>query len=267
LRGSVTATREVRQGHLTRFGLAVLFVGLGLAIIWFTKRVIGVTGDGLFVAELFVAVLIFLILSGQISELTAGGVTAKFRSVAGDSIDPEAGATIDVVKAERIEKSRTDQLHRIREQLQDQDPDVGGPLFLVLKLGAPNGPSNYEIGALGAYADTLASHGRFQFVVLIDRNEKLVGYMSDLRFERALRADTAWQFVEAVNSGDEAAVRAFPGVATATLAIGTTNAEALERMAQLNMESMVVVDAKSRPVGLVEREKIASQMLVALTRA
>jgi hypothetical protein len=251
---------------VSRFALAIVFVCLGLAIIWFTKRFIGVTGDGLFVAELFVAVLIFLVLTGQISELTAGGVTAKFQRVAGDRIDPDAGATIDVVEPVVIEKSRTDQLVRIREQLQDQDP-VGGPLFLVLKLGAPDRQSNYEIGALGAYVETLASHGRFQFVVFIDRSEKLVGYMSHSLFERVLRGDTAWGFLDAINTGNETAVRSFPGVATDTLAIGTTNADALDRMAQLNMEAMVVVDARSRPIGMVEREKIASRMLVALTRA
>jgi hypothetical protein len=254
------------QGQLSRFWLAILFVSLGLAIIWFTKRFIGVAGDGLFVAELFVAVLIFLVLTGQISELTAGGVSAKFRSVAGDEIDPEAGAKIDVEEAVLIEKSRTDQLHRIRERLQDQDP--AGPLFLVLKLGAPNRPSNYDPGALKVYAHTLASDGRFRYVVLIDRNEKLVGYMPHSLFERVFEAgDTALPFVEATNTGDEAAIRSFPGVATGTLAIGTTNADALDRMVQLNMEAMVVVDAGSRPVGMVEREKIASQMLVALTRA
>ena len=255
------------QGQVSRLGLAILFVCLGLAIIWFTKRFIGVTGDGLFVAELFVAVLIFLVLTGQISELTAGGVTAKFRQVAGDRIEPETSATIDVVEAVRIEKSRTDQLVRIREQLQDQDPDASGPLFLVVKLGAPDRQSNYEIGALGAYADTLASHGRFQFVVFTDRNEKLVGYMPHSLFERVLEADTAWSFLDAINTGNEAAVRSFPGVAIATLPIGTTNADALDRMAELNMEAMIVVDARSRPIGVVEREKIASQMLLALTRA
>jgi hypothetical protein len=256
-----------RQTQRTRFWGALAFVGLGLGIIWFTKAIIGVTGDGLFVAELFVAILVFLILTGQISELTAGGVTAKFRELADDRIDPEPAPMIVAEETYIVEKSGMDALDRLRDQLRVQDLEQRGPVVLSLKLGSAGRLSKYGHGALLEYGHALASFERFHFVMFIRQDQRLVGYIPYARFERVLNDQaTGWQFIEAVNTGDEQTVRSSPGVITSTLTIGMSNADALDRMAQLNMEAMIVVDAESRPVGIIEREKLASQMLVAMTR-
>jgi hypothetical protein len=38
-------------------------------------------------------------------------------------------------------------------------------------------------------------------------------------------------------------------------------------MTRLNLEAMVVVDDERRPVGIVERERLSSQMLLAVAQA
>jgi len=53
---------------------------------------------------------------------------------------------------------------------------------------------------------------------------------------------------------------------TDVLTAATSNAEALDQMARLNLKGMVVLDADQRPVGIVERERLSSQMLVAIAR-
>jgi hypothetical protein len=259
--------RQPTQLHV--FLGALVFVGLGLLIIWFTKAVIGVSGDALFVAELFVAVLVFLILTGQISELTAGGVTAKFRELAKDRISPEPFPTITADGAYIVQKGPLEALERLREQGFEERK----PVILSLTLGEANASaarqrSRYQPRAVRDYVRFLRRFERFYFVMFIRPDERLVGYLPSADVERALEAPgSGGALISAVNAGEEQRVRTFPGIITNRLTTGISNADALDRMAELNLDAMIAVDADDRPVGVVERERLTSQMLVAMTRA
>jgi hypothetical protein len=246
---------------------ALVFVGLGLLIIWFTKTVMGVSGDGLFVAELFVAVLIFLVLTGQIAELTAGGVTAKFRELARGRVEPEVAPTIpvDLEEVFFIEKgSVSDALEKLHARAGVEERR---PAILSLTLA---GETEYNINAVWAYLNVLARLERFYFVMFVGPDQRLIGYLPYRQITRALRdpdgsGPVEW-LITAVNTGDERAVRSFPGMITEAIASSDSNAEALERMARLNLEAMVVVDAEGRPEGVIERNRLASQMVAAMAR-
>jgi CBS domain-containing protein len=255
-----------RRAQISRFAGALTFVALGLLIIWFTKAVIGVTGDALFVAELFVAVLVFLILSGQISEFTAGGVTAKFRELADERLTPENAPTIEAEEAVIIRKGPVEALRRLRRQ----GVDEGRALILSLTLGGSlRGArrSRYDREAIREYLQTLAGFGRFRFVVFVQPDGRLIGYVRQEVLAQALEDPRVGdQLIRAINAGDEVRVLSLPGIMTTPLTTRTSNAEALDRMAELNLEAMVVVDGDTRPVGFIERERLSSQMLAAIAR-
>jgi hypothetical protein len=260
--------RRRRAIQRRRFVGALVFVGIGLFIIWFTKAVIGVTGDGLFVAELFIAVFVFLILTGQISELTAGGVTAKFRELANDPVVPEAPSMIEPEEAYIIQKRPVEAL----EELRREGLEERGPVILSLTLGAdptlgrPTG--RYQLDAVREYGHFLTHFERFHFVVFIGRGDRLLGYIPYAQFERALEDErTGRQLIDAINLGAEQTVASLlPDLITSTVTVGTSNAEALDLMTQLKLEAMIVVDVASRPIGVIEREQLTSQMLLAITR-
>jgi hypothetical protein len=258
---------ERRRRKRSTFVSAVVFVGLGLLLIWFTKAVVGVTSDGLFVAELFVAILVFLVLSGQISELTAGGVTAKFKELANEPVSHKA-AMIDLEEAYFIEKGPLGELEQLRRQVGERRPVVL-TLRLTDRIREPQA-SRYEADAVLQYLNVLAGFERFRLVVFIASDHWLVGYMHQTELARALEdpylAHSAHALLRAIEMGDEATVRSFPGVVTTALTTGTLNAEALDRLTDLNLEAMIVVDTAGKPVGVVERERLTSQMLAAIAR-
>jgi CBS domain-containing protein len=264
-----TKLRSERLGlshDVTRLLTALAFVALGLLIIWFTKAVIGVTGDGLFVAELFVVILVFLILSGQISELTAGGVTAKFRDVAANPVAIER-QVVTPEEAQMVPKGGLDALR----MLQERGLDENRPLILTLKVGGDRAArtratGRYSPSALRQYVHALEGLSRFYFVAFVGPDGRLIGYLPRRRFQRALEGAEGQALVRAVNAGNVEAVRSFPGVMTATVAAGTSNAEALEYLTRLGFPELIGIDEEGRPAGVIEREQLATQMLLAIAR-
>lgn len=57
----------------------ILFLALGFLVLWIAKSVMKIEGDAVFVALLFVPLLVYVILSRKLEELKGpGGLEAKF---------------------------------------------------------------------------------------------------------------------------------------------------------------------------------------------
>lgn len=57
----------------------ILFLALGFFVLWIAKSVMKIEGDVVFVALLFVPLLVYVILSRKLEELKGpGGLEAKF---------------------------------------------------------------------------------------------------------------------------------------------------------------------------------------------
>ena len=69
--------------------IALIFLLLGILAVWLAKQFLDIEGDAIFVTILLVPTLVYLIVSGRLTELkTPGGLEAKFAGIADQSVEP-----------------------------------------------------------------------------------------------------------------------------------------------------------------------------------
>lgn len=127
----------------------------------------------------------------------------------------------------------------------------------------------YQAGAVKEATKVLSQFRNFKFVIFVDEKDKFVGYMPSWTLSAMLKSDLGMEnnFIEDINNGYIDKVQARLGVITERVTTETTNLEALKKMEKLNIEALVVVDPKTEEVrGVVERDRILSQMMVALSK-
>jgi len=115
---------------------------------------------------------------------------------------------------------------------------------------------------------TLAAMSPVPFLIVLDEREPVLAYMTyrsalDV-LEREERGDL---FIQLVNGGDPDVFDyggGFSAVKTETLPHNATNAEALAAMEETGLDALVVVDRKGRFVGIVERDRLLTRMMLAL---
>jgi hypothetical protein len=263
-----------------------LFVIAGVLVVWFTKAVIGVSGDAVLVAELVLPAVVYLVFSGQIAEVSAGSITAKLRQIGSRKVDV-AYAAIEA-SADLVEKGSV-------RGLEDKLRGLSGkrlPVALTITVRGPRPRSgagsrsvrrrSYDPRAILAYLDALASRQQFRLVIFVDPGRRLIGYVSGHELLELLRSilpsqpptglreerrREVHQLVDALNEGDVERVRALPGLASATVNVSSSNAEALAAMVDAGLETMVVVDDDGVVRGLIERARIGDEMLLGLVRS
>ena len=75
-----------RKKERTAVLVAIVFLGLGLVVLWITKTILNIEGDVIFVSLLFVPIIVYAIYSGKLEELKGpGGLEAKFSKAANES--------------------------------------------------------------------------------------------------------------------------------------------------------------------------------------
>jgi CBS domain-containing protein len=72
--------------------------------------------------------------------------------------------------------------------------------------------------------------------------------------------------IQAVNTGNLTTVWGHPGMHRETISPKTSNAEALDKMDQLGLDAILIVDEQNQVVGIAERQRILCRMLIALTK-
>jgi hypothetical protein len=149
-------------------GALLLVVGVGL--LAFVAKVLDLGNGSILVIAFLGPLLAYLILTGQLSEIGAGGLNLKFREAARKAVD----ASVQLVTAEAtqtIEKLGVEQMRRIDAL----DPEA--PVVLTLTLGPRRG--EYVLVALQQYVYQLGRHPRFRFVVFLDHDvESSVIYLA-----------------------------------------------------------------------------------------
>jgi CBS domain-containing protein len=232
---------------------------LGLVVIWIADEVLDLGGDGVLVSLLVLPALLYLALSGRLTEITGpGGVSAKFREVAAK---PARASSQKVTEedVQLVQKGGLEELRRMAPALtQDHRPIV-----FAFAVGR-----NYNLDTVRSYVDVLVALRRFLAVVFLDPEGRLLGYMPAIRFVALTRSseETTRRFIDAL-SADDAALRlhTIPGVITETLGAGSTNSEALEVMTRRGLEILVLVDDAGRFAGVVERGRVLSDLVLAAT--
>jgi hypothetical protein len=240
--------------------VAVLFLLLGFAILWFARAVLGIQGEAVLVALLLVPLLTYLVASGRLEGLgSAGGLEARLARIARDPAQPAA----DRIEPSALELQAVfnDGFAAIKQLRQDLSE--ARPIILVLELGKLD---FYHVEPLLRYLESLSQFRNFKTVAFVEKDGQFVASMPSWAVLSLLsNPDSGEEFIEVLNKGHKAALFRFPGLVRETLGSQATNAEALRVMARQNLEAIVSVDENNRLRGVVEREQVLSRIVLALT--
>jgi hypothetical protein len=236
--------------------ITLSLVSGGLAVLWFAKSVAGLEGEAILVALLVTPLVVYAVASGRLEELRGGGIEARFARVATATVLPES-TQLPVEAMYGVEKANPRQLPAVLDRLADETAPIG--LTIVL------GKDRYTRDALRKYLAALGQLPKFKFVVFVDLEGHFEAYMPHWLLGRLLEGPRSGAFVTALNEGLIGTIRRYPGVVRHAITTKHTNEHALREMERQGLEAIVVVDEERRVVGVVEREKVLSTMLLALT--
>jgi CBS domain-containing protein len=239
--------------------LSLLFIVVGLGVLWLAKEVLDLGGDAVLVSLLLLPALLYLALSGRLTEITGpGGVGAKFREV-GAKPAPANWQKLTEEEVQMVTKGGLDELRRLRPTLGLDDR----PIVLTFTLGAGHSYHEYMVRS---YVEVLAALRRFLAVVFLDPDGRLLAYMSAIRFVALMRSQQAdSRFMRDLSDPDALQhLVTTPGVSTETLPAGSTNSDALQLMTRRGLEVLALVDDAGQFKGVVERERVISDILLAV---
>jgi CBS domain-containing protein len=237
--------------------LAVLSLVVGLGVLWVAQEALGLRGDAVLVSLLVLPALLYLALSGRLTEITGPGeVSVKFREVAAKPARASA-QTLTPEDVRMVQKGSLDELRMLSPVLAHDDR----PIVFTFALGTRH---RYVYAAVLSYVDALAAVTRFLAVIFHDPDGRLLGYMPAMRFVALMRSEAGQQFVRDLR-GPFQGLTTVPGMSTETLPAGSSNSEALEVMTRRGLDILALVDDAGRFKGIVERNRLISDLLLAVT--
>jgi CBS domain-containing protein len=239
---------------------AIVFVIVGLAILWISAGVMEIKQDATLVALLILPVIVFLAFSGRLRELKAGPLEAKLSEpVAAKTAFEElaVGTRAQLMQdIERVVKEGPDRLPAIIQKMEGDKPPV-----LYLYLG-----TSYTAADIKEYLRNLGHFRGFKFVVIAHTDGRVVGYVPYYVLDRTLsfqeRADTLLQLIA---QADEQKLRRHLDIRSTFITPTTTNRKALQIMLDEQIEALLVLDDQEKLRGVVERDQLVSRLLLSLT--
>ena len=132
------------------------------------------------------------------------------------------------------------------------------------------GYGGYYGPAIKQYLDELSVMPSFKYVVILNRDGTFAG-LCDARLLNATLANEYnghQKFANWLNNADEAPIKQLPGYIGSEKAIykNIGKQSALEKMDQMDIEMLPVVSAENRFVGIVERSRLVSSMIIEVTQ-
>ena len=263
--------------------LGVLFVLARILHCSPGQRFAEVTGDLPFVLIVFLPMVIFLILSGKITNLTAGP-TGLALTVSLSKLPPVTDTLIGrgfvvagTPSAELADCAEPEEYtNQISQKAVEEPAELsletvsGAPVYLKLVMGE----CPYTMHQV---ADSLAKNtynDDFRFIVLVDRQDRFV-LMDSLTatelfscavFKYVGGPCLSWSYpalIDAIND-DSFAIQEFPGIVFDTVSADATNIAALKDMQQRGLDALVVTDREGYIKGVLSQEQILSTMMIEL---
>jgi len=240
---------------------SILFLGLGFGAIYIVAQVADVKDGVVLAAVLIVPALLYLLLSGRVSDFKGpGGIEVRLSEVASQPIPmpnkDAASGTLSYERVRAVERGRTESF---LEHIRDITPD--DPVVLTLTLGS--GPIDGKAAA--DYARGLTQFPRFRFVAIVDSHGKLISYMQESAFRHLVESDVVdtVALLSHIEHKDVGAVRAYPGMIVSSVTRRTSIAESLREMERLRTNALLVTQ-DGRIDGIVERDHVANALLLSL---
>lgn len=252
-------TKKQENRDVWALAVSIVFLTLGLLVIWVTKSFLNIESDATYVSLLIIPLIIYLIVSGKLEEFKGpGGWEAKFAKTANERI-VSASEKIEISTEDMqiIQKEGLRILERKRQEL-----DESRPIIMTMELGKQG---YYRREAVLSYLEVLSQFRNFRFVVFIDSEKKFVAYIPSWALRGILRIPELGEtFIWSINAGEKQNMFRFPGIVKEAISTQSTNVEALQEMTKQNLEALVVIDENRQLKGVVEREQLLSRMMLSL---
>jgi hypothetical protein len=239
-------------------GTMVLVV-LGLLTLWEIANRLRIKGDAIAVLALLFPLLVYLVRSGRLTELSGpGGLNAKFRQASGQPADE---AAIEVSEAPLAVGKAS--LEDLETWLKTSAPDRSRPVLLSLVEG-----SAYDGPVFRSYLQCLRNEfPRFVFVTVLDREGKLVVHYPASVVSAWNDSSTPYliTMLNAVQLGNRKTLAAMPSARTEPADPTTSLSHALAEMRKLQTEFLLVANRSGRPYGILDRGAALSALLAPVT--
>jgi hypothetical protein len=252
----------LKRGEVLALGLAIVALGVGVGVLWFMHEIVGVEAGAAFAALLALPVLAYAIASGRIRELTAGSLSVKFVEVANAPATIAAeDVEVPIQKAPLLKAGG--KVEQTETWLGQFDPGQPSVLRVDVGLGANVCKGDEMLAITGLVRRQLP---KFRFVVFL-AEDRVLGFMPAQRFEQLLRHPRkGHEFVAAVNAGRAGEILRADGMLRPNCVDDVTTRQVLAELEELDLDSLVVVDRMGRFRGVVERDQVVCQMMLALVR-
>jgi CBS domain-containing protein len=249
------------KAELAALGGAMLFVALGFAAILLVAKVADVKDGTVLAALLLLPALLYLLLSGRVTDLKGpGGLEVQLAKVANQTIPiaghEQDGAALSYEEVRPVERGRAESfLDRVRN-ITPADP-------VVLTLTVGSGKIDGKVAA--DYARGLTQFPRFRFVAVLNEDKTLISYMNESAFRHVIAADVvdAAILLDNIEKQNLGPIRGFTGMITTTVAPGVSIADALRTMDSERVEALLVTEG-GRIRGIVERDRLANALLLTI---
>jgi CBS domain-containing protein len=221
-------------------------------------------------AFIIVPLLLVGLATGRLQGLDLFGVKADFSKLFAEAANREIKSQVGPPPVSSVEEVT---------QFIEAAPKVGIneiPRLIEQRTEALSfrlGMGGYDARAIQLYFEKLSGSSYLKFIVIENPDGTLFGVCTAADLIAYLRTaeDTGYNdFQNLLNRGDDSAretLARLPGFISAESAAttATTKREALERMDKLDRNTLPVVDADRHFVGTVERAKVITSLLLAVT--
>jgi CBS domain-containing protein len=222
-----------------------------ILVVLVAQRVLDLSGELVLVTVLIIPLVVFGVIAGVLEEISGpGGWKAKFRATARRPAEFEA--QLEVV--EFIGKGPGGELYRRLRTVSASSTPI-----LVLRFPTD---IQYDPWILREYVEALTHHPWFRFVVVLDEAQRLVGHTTGWSLLRAIEDDAgADDRFPAIGQGRLfEVVERLPDPPTRDI----TRRKALREMERQGIDALLVVDESRRILGVLSREMVLSQLMLAL---
>lgn len=245
--------------------LSILFLALGFLALWLTKNVLKIEQDVVLACVAVIPILVYLIFSGRLSEVSLpGGTSLKLFEALQRPLSTENKFNtkqVEVEEAYVIEKKEVELLER------RPPDDYAKYIMLTMVLGRR---TYYDNEAILKYLKVLSQFRNFKFLVILDDDGKVFAYMFVWQARQFLEKEVQRHrddFAEFINNGYKQGLMRRYELISETVRTTDTNMTALEKMARLKTDAIVVTDENNMLKGVVEREQIISEFILAIAKS
>lgn len=213
----------------------------------------------IFASLLFMPLLVYVVASGAVTEITGpGGWAARFRDAARDPVSLDA----DVVPVNIVPKQ---DLMALDARMRTLDANSALAVTLQVDADGPNPNHFYDPMDLAHYLRTLLKADPDLTVIYVDEGGRFLASSDALSVIQIEDADNhLHRYVDHVNDYDPTEIRRIVPLTTKSLREDRSNADALRAMNADNVRSIIVVDEFRKPVGVVRRDTVIARLMESL---